>query len=277
MELAIAIKTASTDQKRYQDGDIVQTFTNRRIHLAHAQMICRPGNFPLNTFGLRERDTLFEKYMAKTSQYRFTRLNTHDVQRLNLITDEEEVLNTTPNVNGEAIDVAMFVKRRIQHAQHKIFGTVPGREVWYGGKIPRNESVVATVWNDIETHTDSLQDDHGHWPFSETERRTLLPLNCTGYKTDVEEISDPTARERCACVYRTEDVPDVEDEQVNIIVAKRQWQVPYWDLASSLGIDIDDVRNKSKEVDVRSDAPLIERNKIDDINLDKVSEGIVTI
>ena len=61
------------------------------------------------------------------------------------------------------------------------------------------------------------------------------------------------------------------------MIAKRKWQVPYWDLNYSLGINIDNVRNKNKEVDIRSDAPLIQRNKMDDINVDKVEEGIVTI
>jgi hypothetical protein len=44
-----------------------------------------------------------------------------------------------------------------------------------------------------------------------------------------------------------------------------------------LGIDVDDVRNRNKELDARVDGPLENRSKMDDINVDKVAEGIVTI
>ena len=77
-----------------------------------------------------------------------------------------------------------------------------------------------------------------------------------------------------------EEDPVLEDGEPNneiIIVAKRKWQIPYWDLISELGIDVDDVRNKNKELDARVDGPLENRSKMDDINVDKVAEGIVTI
>lgn len=77
-----------------------------------------------------------------------------------------------------------------------------------------------------------------------------------------------------------EEDPVLEDGEPNyeiIVVAKRQWQVPYWDLTSELGIDVDDVRNRNKELDARVDGPLENRSKMDDINVDKVAEGIVTI
>ena len=80
MELVLKINSVNNDQKSYQDGDIVQTFTNEHIHICHAEMICHPKNFALNTFGLRDRNTLLEKFMEKTSKYKFTRLNSNDVQ-----------------------------------------------------------------------------------------------------------------------------------------------------------------------------------------------------
>ena len=59
------------------------------------------------------------------------------------------------------------------------------------------------------------------------------------------------------------------------MVAKRQWQVPYWDLAQGLGINIDDVRNKDFTLDGRKPVP--ERPYIDNLNIDKVVAGIITL
>ena len=59
------------------------------------------------------------------------------------------------------------------------------------------------------------------------------------------------------------------------MVAKRQWQVPYWDLAQNLGINIDDVRNKDVTLDGRK--PVSDRPYIDNLNVDKVAVGIITL
>ena len=290
MELVLKINSVNNDQKSYQDGDIVQTFTNDHIHICHAEMICHPKHFALNTFGLRDRNTLLEKFMEKTSKYKFTRLNSNDVQRLNLLTNEEDILNTIPNSNNEYIDVYTYITRRKKHLRHKIFGVSHGNEVWYGGIVTKDKVVIDTVWNDIETESNNLKSSHTHWPLSDIEKRHFLPLNCIGYKfnrqtwtSEVKELSIGTACERGCCVCE----PDVvvlnnegEDDgttEEGPMIAKRKWQVPYWDLNYSLGINVGDVRNKNKEVDIRSDAPLIQRNKIDDINIDKVEEGIITI
>ena len=66
MEIVLKINSANNDPKNYQDGDIVQTFTNDHIHMCHAEMICSPKHFSFNTFGLRDRNTLLEKFMEKT-------------------------------------------------------------------------------------------------------------------------------------------------------------------------------------------------------------------
>tara|TARA_B100000686_G_C16245684_1_gene691918 strand:- start:331 stop:594 length:264 start_codon:yes stop_codon:yes gene_type:complete len=56
-----------------------------------------------------------------------------------------------------------------------------------------------------------------------------------------------------------------------IIVARRKWQVPYWDL----GVNVDDIRNQDKEVDGRT--ALNDRPFVDDINVDKVETGIIAL
>jgi hypothetical protein len=69
MEIVINTSSIGADQKQYQDGDIVQSFSDNQIHLCHAQLICNPRNFSFNNAGLRDPETLLEKYMAKSCQY----------------------------------------------------------------------------------------------------------------------------------------------------------------------------------------------------------------
>ena len=277
MELVLKINSIGDDHIHYQDGDVVEAFSNTRIHLCHAEMICHPDNFSFNTAGLRDRDTLLEKFMAQTSKYRFTRVSSNEVTRLNLLTDEEHVINDVPNEDGEYMDVGQFVSRRIKHHRHKVFGTVQGEEVWYGGNSARDIVVIDAVWNDIETHTANLKADHANWPLSDIEKMHCLPINCVGFQNDtIQEISNGTAAERRSSATQEVDDPEHPGETITETIAKRQWQVPYWDLSSELGIDIDDVRNRGKMVDARSASAIEERNHLDDINLDKVAEGIVS-
>ena len=58
----------------------------------------------------------------------------------------------------------------------------------------------------------------------------------------------------------------------DVLVAKRRWQVPYWDIT---GVNVDDVRNEAKEVDGRT--ALDDRLFVDDINVDKVEAGIIVL
>ena len=155
MEIVVKINSVNNDQKNYQDGDIVQTFTNDHIHICHAEMICHPKHFALNTFGLRDRNTLLEKFMEKTSKYKFTRLNSNDVQRLNLLTNEEDILNTIPNSNNEYIDIAAYLTRRTKNPNHKIFGVSHGNEVWYGGIVTKDKVVIVRFGDpDMEIKVD---------------------------------------------------------------------------------------------------------------------------
>ena len=290
MEIIVKVNSVSNDQQHYQDGDIVETFTDLKIFNCHAQMICHPKNFPLNTFGLRDRNTLLETYMETVSQFKFTRLNSNDVEKLDLTTDDVSVINTIPNADGEYIHLYTYLSDRTKNVRHRIFGTSHGNEVWYTGHKQITEDVCSNVWNHIETHTDNLKANHEHWPFTETEKRRFLPLNCCGYKFNREawtseygEISSDTCCERKSCVMREEpdeEEPVLEDGEPNnnlITIAKRKWRVPYWDLVSELDIDVDDVRNENKVLDARVDGPLENRSKIDNINVDKVAEGIVIV
>ena len=278
MELVLKVNSTSGDQSHYQDGDVIEAFSSTRIQFCHADMICHPNNFGFNSAGLRDRDTLLEKFMAKTSKYRFTRVNSTDVERLNLLTDVTDVVNDTPNADGEYMDVELFISRRITSLRHKVFGSELGQEVWYGDNAARDSVTSDAVWDEIETHSDYLKDDHANWPLSDIEKSTCLAVNCVGFKdSTVREVSSGTASSRRGSVTNQVDDPDQPGEVLDEIVAKRQWQVPYWDLSSELGIEVDDVRDRNKPVDARSSAPLEDRSHLDDINVDKIVAGIITL
>ena len=271
MELIVKIDDVQGDAQ-YKDGDIVQAFSNERIHMCHAEIICGTNNFPLDTAsGLRPNDGLLMKFVEKIHKFKFIRLNENEVKRINLETLAEDVLSEVSSANGERINIYRYLSARLRNPNHKIFG-VSGAEIWYGGSRSSN---VDDIWNDIETHSDNLKTDHSNWPLTDVEKRHFLPLNCCGHNheegEDVE-LSTGTVVERNMPVYKTE---VVGGENAQVLLAKRQWQVPYWDLASELDINVDDVRNRDKILDGRKD--VLERPHIDEMNVDKVDAGIIVI
>ena len=255
MELLIKTNSVEGDTS-YKDGDIVQAFSYERIHLTNAQVICNVNNFPLDDVtGLRVNDSLLMKYLERASLYRFERTGTDTVKKINLSTLGEEILG------AESIDVSEFLKNRLKSPRHKVFGS-SGSEIWYGDS---RELDINAMWDDIEAHSDNLKSENSNWPFTEIEKKHLLILNSSGFKNNtVTEISNDTASDRQSSAISGTDM-----------VAKRQWQVPYWDLAQDLGINIDDVRNKDFTLDGRKPVP--ERPYIDNLNVDKVVAGIITL
>ena len=255
--MELLIKTDSVeDANLYKDGDIVQAFSYNRIHLANAQVICNVNNFPLDDVtGLRTNDSLLTKYLERASLYRFERTGIDTVKKINLSTLGEEILGS------ESIDVSEFLKNRLKSPRHKVFGS-SGSEIWYGDS---RELDINAMWDDIEAHSENLKSENSSWPFTETEKRHLLILNSSGFTNNiVTELSNGTAS--------TRQLPVVIEEE---LIAKRQWQVPYWDLVQDLGINVDDVRNKDIALDVRK--PVSERPHIDNLNVDKVVAGIITL
>ena len=131
---------------------------------------------------------------------------------------------------------------------------------------------IPVVWNHIETESDNLKDDHNSWPFTDLEKRHFVCINTSGrnYTGDSftrVELSGDTVTTRSMPVIEE----STDDEQ--IIIAKRQWFVPYWDLSTELGSSIDDLRNPEHMCDCRK--PMDEREHIDILTYDKVAEGLL--
>ena len=283
MELIVKVNSVGDDHTKYQDGDVVETFSKSRIELCHAEMICDHRKADFNLSGLRPAGSLAELFQALVSRYKFERVSTSEVQRTDLISGDVSVIGSTPNENGEYIDVQLYLKRRIRSNTHKIFGEI-GAEVWYGGSRPDVDRDI--IWNVIETHSDNLRNTHQSWPLSDLELMYFLPLAVSEDEAHGEgddhahdscescRCSNETAHSRVASVSTPNNSEDEDDDSVTLI-AKRQYYVPYWDLSDDLGINVDDVRNMSKPVDARK--AFGERPRHFSVVLDKVSLGIVSV
>ena len=273
MEIIVKINDGPSETS-CKDGDIVQAFTLDEIYLHHAQNKCNVRNFALTTDGMRSPHPLLLKFFEKTKTYKFERLNSNEVRRTNLLTDEQDILSTIPNADGEKIDVYQYVVKKIKNKNHSIFRE-NGLEYWYAKE--RNNIDINAVWNDIETHTGFLQSDHTRFPFSDIEKRRFAAINTSGRSYTGEsftrvELSGDTVHARQSVAV--EDYPEILPEDFEpVILAKRRWFVPYWDLSTALGSSVDDLRNPNHICDCRK--AMDEREHIDILTFDKVSEGII--
>jgi len=268
----------------YKDGDIVRAFSMNEIYYHHAEHKCHVRNFGVTTDGTRMADPLLIKFLEKTRTYKFERVNSNEVLRTNLLTEEQKTLSTNMDADGERIDVYQYVSRRIKNKNHLMFRS-NGLEYWYGKT--RSDIDVDAIWNDIETHTDFLQSDHIYFPLADIEKRTLLPINCCMHE-HTHDYTDLPAHNAClnitcGCVLSecsVDFVSDMNSPIVSIInegteeegievLHKRKFQVPYWDLTSILSLDIEDIRNINKEVDLRK--PLLSRPAADLFTRDKTT------
>jgi len=273
MEIIVKINDAPSGDS-YKDGDIVQAFTLDEIYYHHAQNKCNVKNFGLTTDGTRSPDPLLIKFLEKTKTYKFERLNSNEVRRTNLLTNEQDILSTTPNADGEKINVYQYVTRRLKNKHHLMFRD-NGLEYWYTKE--RNNIDINAVWNDIETHTDFLQTDHTNFPFSDIEKRYFAAINTSGRSyvgesfTRVELSGDTVhVRQEIALEDSPEEIPEDYDP---VVLARRKWFVPYWDLTTALGSSVDNLRNPNHVCDCRK--AMDEREHIDILTFDKASEGII--
>ena len=248
--MQMLIKIGDQPDLGYKDGDIVEAFSPKRILSTHAAHICHEKNFPVGRNGYREQDSLLEMYMFMTSRYQFIREGDR-VRRLDLTTLDTTYLSNTPNENGEYIDVQLFIDRRMVRSNHLIFGS-PQMEWWYGGyRDLRHDD----IWEYIEERTENRRDQYTMWPVTPTEKKHFLTISCCGHG----DLSHDTI-----CLRRDSLYSDEEDPQ---LLAKRRWMVPYWDLTSTLDINVDDVRNLDKELDKRHednhDSPQLDSTNVD--------------
>ncbi|MDP3911641.1 MAG: hypothetical protein Q8Q14_14745 [Gemmatimonadales bacterium] len=234
-------------QSGYGDGDVLCAFSRRRIRCCHAAMLCHVRKAGVTRAGLR-RDGLARDAQEIVYQYRFARVSAADVERTDLATGDVVTFGPTPTIidgKRQHMDVAAFVRRRVRHANHRVFGT-PGREVWYGGRQDMSDAALDRVWARIEHHTGRRDDEpvHTRWPLTPHELRVFLAV-------PMEDFTDDEAAPWVAPEY------DDSDPENPVLVSKRRHRVAWRDL---MPLDIppttraEDVLNRTKSVDARDRA-----------------------
>lgn len=250
MDLLFRTSTVSADPLTGSDGDVVCAISSDHTQRTAARNICDHHGFEILPSGYRDSDPLLVGFLSATNRYRMQR-NGDRVERTEIATGAVDVIGPTPNDAGEAIDVDLYLSRRLRHGGHRIF-IESGRETWYGGT--RKNIDWDAVWTNIETHSDHRRASFQDWQFSALERQHFGVTNCRGFRHGEScEISHGT------CVEHSGPLVDEAGEMVR----KSRWFVPYWDSST---IDTDQTRNKNHEYDARRVGD--DREKLDDIVLE---------
>lgn len=216
----------------YDDGDILHYFNNRRIWSTHAQHICHVKNFGFNGDGRRPLSTLAQFMHEKCFQYKFERVSFSEVVRTDLSSMDQETFSLTPNVKGEYIDVPLYLARRLDNPNHKIFGSI-GSEIWYGGRENFDLSKVNDLWAEIEDKTPNRKVDHDLWPTGSQDLKDHFLFS----------VDDGTDAE----------VHEMESPVINGIEKKRKYKVVWESFAELSGQDIASIKNKNQSVEKRKE------------------------
>ena len=243
----------------YKDGDIVEAFSTDRILKANAETICSSTERQLDDVsGLKASGTIHEARLIISSEYKFVRVG-GNVERTNLGTGEVTIHNKTTD---ERIDVEEYLRRRLLSDSHNIFGTT-GSEYWYGGSVNYDSQI---LWDEIENRSDHLRVNNKHWHLSPAESIFFFTISCCGHHGNEDDISYSTAEQRTHSITEDNGTPEP------ILIARREWMVPYWDLASEFGVNVDDIRNPTMMVDARLDSG---SPHLDDTEVNKVTSGLL--
>lgn len=213
-----------------QDGDVLFAPNDIRIKFVHADGICNVRHFGFNANGLRDANTLPDHMKKNTCEFKFQRVSNKEIKRITLADMSEEILSDVPNAKGEAIDVPLFIQRRLNHARHAIFGT-PGAEYWYGGKTTITDATVDPVWTEITAQTGKLESDHRLWPMSRGEGTHLLAIRVTDFSDEMRAVyesrldqADGQRLYKSACFVPWKDLNFLSD-QTKAAIGYKQWYV----------------------------------------------------
>lgn len=206
----------------YEDGDILNGFNRRRIRCVHAEELCHLKHEGYTYYGLRDLNALARDLREACCQYRFERVSPTEVERVTIATGDRQLFSDIPVlIDGkwQAIDVGEFLKRRVRHPRHGIFGS-PGAEIWYGGREDRSHAALDQVWTAIETKTPRRESEAGFqkWPAGRQDLKSHLMLK-------VDEFDDSEGD------TLTSSEVDETDPANPIVTRKRRFKV---DIAGSL-------------------------------------------
>ena len=226
---------------KYEDGDILCAMNNRRIRCVHAQHICKPITF--NSDGLREINSVSDYFMSKTHRYKFQRISSTEIKRIELATMQEETISNIPNAKGEYMAVALFVQRRIANPKHRVFGST-GAEYWYGGTIDYSDKNLTDIWNKIETDTPLRESNFTLWPAGDRDLKDHFGISVDNFtETEAEDFVSSEI--------------DENDPENPILIKKRTRQIIWKDLPGLSAGTESQIEDTDMKVDIRTSSEFV--------------------
>lgn len=233
-ELQIFVTNDNNPITSYQDGDILFAYNSLYIRSSWAEQLTIPSGF--NIDGLRDVNSVSRlAWFENIYQFRFERLNSTQIRKINLTTLDEEIITTgVPDSEGNTMFVDEYIRRRKKHISHNIFG-FDGSEIYYGGRSNINEANIDLVWENIESLTSHKEIDYHSINHREHTLKNSLIISVNDFSNIVRETL-------------TESESDID----GVMVKKRKQNIDWRELPYSVS-QRNDILNKSLIVDLRSD------------------------
>ncbi len=153
----------------YEDGDIVDAFSQLRIRYTNGGVICHPKLAGFNSDGLRPSASVAKSWLDETREFRISRLVGGTLERTTLANgDTESLLQSSDEVDA-------WVTERTKSSIHRVFGTT-SREFWYDGDTNYNHTAMDLAWTAIESQTSELEVNHVLCRLGSKDKRVFLAI-----------------------------------------------------------------------------------------------------
>jgi hypothetical protein len=168
------------DKGRHRDGDILYAADRRRIMQVHGEMICHVKRAGRCTPQGHRPIGLAYHWQDATYRYCFSRVSKWEVVREDRWEGKIQTFSNRPTETRpgkwDAINVPLYIERRLRHHRHRIFG-LPGREIWFGGDVDQSAATISRVWNRITLET-GIDPGSLRWPAGRLDlvHHLVLPL-----------------------------------------------------------------------------------------------------
>ena len=274
-EIAVKAKTVG----KYEEDDIVDAFSEKRIMVNNLQLICFKQNTQRQLSnavnGIIPLGDIAQTYLEKTSQFKFERIGDKKgkITRLsdgNEIEFDSGVKFTQHNGKEVHMDLETVIAKKKKAAQFPMFGE-EGLGVWYGGSTTYEDAALNDIWTDVETKTPERKADNKNirWPFGNMEMKNNACLITVPFSnSEIANLLEPLYEidengdfkwvsynpDESESVFFGQDAPIDGKSWDRVVVKKRRNQL--WDadeLYASLGISRADIRNPNKVIDKRNE------------------------
>lgn len=141
----------------YDIDDFVSIGTAAGALRENCEILYKANKALKKSNGLRNEKTLNYLFCTMVKQYKMRRISNNEVERTRFFTKNLTVItrstvldtiNNIANRSGERMDVPAYLKRRLRHNRHNIFGEV-GSEEWFGGLFDNSFNTLSTFWDSV--------------------------------------------------------------------------------------------------------------------------------